>query len=80
MKRYERITFIEKPKNSPQSIILEITKETDVFLCGIEIDREGDEIRRGKVDVTRHLISKDMIAKRVELVMNNTFGMLERKK
>jgi len=60
-------------------MILQITAESDVFLSGVEIDKYGDEIVRPKADVTKHIISKDLIVKRVPMVMNLTYGWLEKK-
>jgi hypothetical protein len=80
MNRYERITFTEKPTKTAKTLILRITRETDVLLIGVEVDKMGDEVQRAAADETLHIISKDMLAKRVELVMNNTYGWLEVKK
>jgi hypothetical protein len=80
MNRYERITFTEKPTKTAKTLILRITRETDVLLIRVEVDKMGDEVQRAAADETLHVISKDMLAKRVELVMNNTYGWLEAKK
>jgi hypothetical protein len=77
---YTRITLVEKPKGFPRTFLLQVTAETAHLLMGIEIDNGGDEIVRPKADVTKHIISKDLIAKRVPMVMNNVYGMLEKAK
>jgi hypothetical protein len=76
---YERITFIEKPAHCGQTIILRVTKETDILLFGVEVDKNGDEVVRPKADITYHAISKDMLKKRVPMVLSNMYGWLVRK-
>jgi hypothetical protein len=77
MIRYERVTFVEKPTHCPKRIILCISRETDLLLVGTEVGKDGDEIVRPKADITKHIISKDMLAKRESMRMNNTYGWLE---
>lgn len=77
MTSYERITFIEKPGHCPRIIILQVTKETPLLLMGVEVDKNGDEVTRGKADIIRHIISKDMLAKRTKMAMSLMYGWLE---
>lgn len=67
------------------TVILHVTAENDTFIRGYEVNDEGEKVapKRGNApaaDTRIHIISKDMIAKRVDLVMNLTFGKLERKR
>lgn len=66
-----------KPKR-PASILLEVATESEKFLSGYEVNREGERIfRPGKYDERLHVIDKAVITQRTQMRMNTTYGELE---
>lgn len=46
------------------------------FLTGIEVNIQGDEVAPRGVDERRHIISLELVTKRIPMVMDNIFGEL----
>lgn len=76
MRKYERVTFTDGDKR--RTVILEVTSESDLFVFGIEVDLFGDEVRHGKVDLTRRFIDKTLITRRVPMTMSLKYAQLFR--
>jgi hypothetical protein len=74
---YARVRFRAAGK-APRSILLEVTRESDRFLTGYEVDRAGERIwREGVFDERLHLIEKSVITRRTAMRMNLHYGELE---
>ncbi len=67
---YARIN-IKDGKGSKSTILLQITKETDVWLAGWKADKYGDRTEHF------HLIDKSAITNRTPMKMNLHYGWLE---
>lgn len=75
MTNYERITF--RPEGGrARSVILKNTRESDLILSGVEVSIDGDEVAGKGFDERVRIISKDLILKRVPLVMDKIYGEL----
>lgn len=71
--RYVRVVLIDGA-----GFYLKVQKETDQFLKGIEVDREGEDISRpGTFDQRVRLIQKSMIRTITPKKMNLHYGILE---
>lgn len=70
--RFERITLTDGTK-----FILRITRETSSVVVGIEVDREGDEVRPTGFDERLRVVGTECIAKRTPMVMDNRYGTLK---
>ena len=66
----ERIRIAPAGK-SRITIYLQISKETDLWLTGSELDKTGDKMDRV------HLIDKSAIVKRTPVTMNLHYGELQ---
>ena len=44
------------------------------LLTGIEVDRQGDDVSGSKFDQRRHIISTEVITRRVPVVMDKIYG------
>ena len=67
----ERVTILPYKAKRRFSIYLEISKETNLWLMGNELDKYGDN----KDHI--HLIDKSAITKRVPVDMNLHYGEFE---
>jgi hypothetical protein len=74
--RYERVSFTSET-GTRRTVILRVTGDSALFISGIEVDKEGDAVRHGAVDETRHLIDKTLILRRTPMTMNMTYAQLE---
>lgn len=84
MIRYERVTFKPEGATKSTTVFLRVGRDSDVLLTGVEVNREGEEVsgtdKNGKhFDSRTHIISKDLVTKRVEYAMNNKYGLLVKK-
>jgi hypothetical protein len=80
--KYERVHFARDSRpiggTRPQRpVLLEVTSESDKWLTGYEVNREGERIEPKGADERLHLIAKDTIARRDPLRMNFHYGELE---
>lgn len=74
--RYERVRFTDGDHGPVRSVILRIEREGDLFLRGVEVNREGDEVSGPGWDRRVHLIDRTCIRTRRRLVMDNHYGWL----
>lgn len=77
MIRYERVNFVDEG-NKARSVMLRVLSDTDRFLTGYEVDRDGEEISGRDFDRRTRIIDKTLIRKRMEYVMDLTYGTLKR--
>lgn len=79
---YERVTFKldEHDAKKTKTVLLRIVSESARMLSGYEVDKEGEEIQPRGFERRLRVISLDLITKRVSLVMNNKYGMLEKER
>lgn len=71
MKTYARITA------QGQRFILKVTGESDQFLIGVEVKKDGDEVTGKDFDIRKRIIQKTEITRRVPMKFNNVYGVLE---
>lgn len=71
---YERITGRDHVGRRYTVILRDVT-ESGIFVCGDEVDVEGQLVERGGA-LQRHLIHRDTITRRTPLVMSNKYGRL----
>jgi hypothetical protein len=71
--RYRRITLADGTW-----FFLRITGETDRFLTGIEVAKDGEPVAGKGFDERLRVIEKAMLAKTVPYRMNNMYAILER--
>ena len=67
----ERVTILPYKARRRSSIYIEIRRETDEWISGMELTKDGD--RTDKL----HLIDKSAITKRMPVKMNLHYGILE---
>ena len=73
--QYERVTY--RPEGGrARSIFLHKPTVSDIFVTGIEVNREGDAIAGKGFDERRHIIDKSLVLKRVPMVMDRIYGEL----
>lgn len=76
MEHYEHVTFTAEGKT--RRVKLRITRESDLFLSGYEVDADAEEITGKDFERRLHLLDKTLITKRVPLRVNLKYGTLER--
>lgn len=72
MIRYLRITLDDGAR-----FILRVTKESPLFVRGIEVNAEGDEVVPPGAHQRLRIVDRGRIAKIVELRMNPRYAILE---
>lgn len=70
--RYLKITLVDGTR-----FILRVTKESSKFVHGYEVNDEGDEIVPPGYQNRHRSVERALIAKSVEMRMNNKYAMLE---
>jgi hypothetical protein len=72
--RFVRLYF-PKPQ---RAFTIEVTSEDERWICGYEVDRNGEQIARpGVFDQRLHRVEKGAIRRQVEYRENLTYGTLE---
>ena len=74
MTNTERVTYRPEGARRARTIYLEGVRETGNLLTGIEVNREGDEVSGKGFDERRHIISLELVVRRVPVVMDNLYG------
>ncbi len=71
--KVERLRVVpEVPEGSrPFTVLVEVVSESDRFLVGYEVNRDGE------LDERLHLIEKSLIRRRTPMRMNLHYGWLE---
>jgi hypothetical protein len=72
---YERVTYRPQGGRS-QSVFLRNPVTGGMFLTGIQVDKEGDEIAPKGFDERRLMIELDLIVNREPFVMDKIYGEL----
>lgn len=75
MSAYERVTFCPEA-GKRKTVLLRRPTVAGELLTGIEVNDQGDEVAPRGVDERRHVISLDLVCKRVPMEMDNHFGEL----
>ena len=79
-RRFEKVTTKDH-EGRKRTVLLEIAGESDAWLIGEEVEKEGSRLGHYDKDgalVTRtHMIDKGTILCRKSMVMNNHYGELE---
>ena len=70
--KYCRVTLTDKT-----SFFLRVTFENAQFLVGVEVKRNGDEVKPKDADERVQLIEKKLIKKLVRYGMSKKYGTLE---
>ena len=79
-KRYERITLKRGAASNytgATRFYLEVTGESDTFLSGYEVGKDGGRIWGAKFDERLRLIDKSIIDCQTPQVMNNFYAQLQ---
>jgi hypothetical protein len=74
MRHYERVRFVDGDRE--RTVILRVTRESERFLCGVEVDKSGDEIAGPGFDERTRLIEHACIVKRVPCEWDLKYGEL----
>jgi hypothetical protein len=77
MVKFERVT-VALEDGSKKTYTIQVTAESEQFLQGYELNRDGEEVCGKGFDRRLHLIQKSLIAKRVLLKQNLMYGTLEK--
>jgi hypothetical protein len=59
-----------------KTVLLSKVRTTSIFLTGIEVDREGDEVSGAGFDERRRMIHKKTLLKRTPMKMDNKYAEL----
>jgi hypothetical protein len=70
--RYQKITLVDGTR-----FILRIARETPAIVRGYEVNADGDEIVPPGACNRLRIVGRDLIAKTVEMRMNNKYATLE---
>jgi hypothetical protein len=70
--RYLKITL-----DDGRRLILRVTRETPLFVRGVEVNAEGDEVVPSGAHQRLHIIDRGRIAKTVKMRMNPKYATLE---
>lgn len=73
---YERVRYTPDGGLPPKNVILRDVRQTTVFLTGIEVNFEGDEIAPFGVDERRHVIALSAVKRRTPMDFDLKYGML----
>lgn len=72
---YERVTY--RPEGGrARTIYLHRPTVSGIFLTGIEVDKEGDEVAPKGVDERLHMIELALVVERVPMEMHRIYGEL----
>jgi hypothetical protein len=71
------VTYRPEGAGRSRTIYLQDVSEIGSMLTGVEVDKAGDEVSGKGFDERRHVISLELVSKRVPMVMDNIYGELE---
>lgn len=77
MKTIERVTFQGVADSRAKTIWLRVTGESHLFLSGIELRDDGDEMAGRGFDERKRIIDKGTVQRRQIARMNLHYGHLE---
>ena len=72
---YERVRFVDDDSRT-KTVFLDSVRQTGVFVTGIEVDKEGDEVSGKGFDQRRRVIAKKTILKRTPMRMDKKYAQL----